>query len=45
MEGFFVNHDFGFVDAFVVTEFAGQLDGCFVGFEARAAKEHVRHAR
>jgi len=44
VKGFFVNHDFGFVDALVVAVFARQLDGGFVGFQTCAAEEHVRHA-
>jgi subtilisin family serine protease len=39
------NLGFGLVDAFVVAVFARQLDGRFVGFQARAAEKHVRHAR
>jgi hypothetical protein len=45
VEGFVVDHDFGFFNAFVVTELACQFQRCFVGLQAAVAKEHIGHAR
>ncbi len=45
MERFFVHHHFGALNALVVAELAGQLQGGFVGFQAGGAEKHIRHAR
>ena len=44
VEGLLVHHDFGALNAFVVAKFACQLQGGFVGFQARRAEEHTAHA-
>jgi hypothetical protein len=44
MKGLFVDHDLGPIDAFVVPEFARNLDRRFVGFEPGAAEECVLQA-
>ena len=45
VEGGFVDDDLGALDALVVAELAGQLQGGFVGFQAGTAEEGVGQAR
>jgi hypothetical protein len=45
MEGFFVHHDFGPLDALVVAELACQFQRGLVGFQPGGAEKHIAHAR
>ena len=44
MKGFFIDHNFGALDAFVVAKFARQFQGRLVGFQSCGAEKHIRHA-
>jgi hypothetical protein len=45
VEGVLIDHDFRLGNAFVHTVLARDLDRGFVGFQTRAAEEHIGHVR
>jgi hypothetical protein len=45
MKGLLIHHDLGPLDALVMAEFARQLQGGLVGFQAGGAEKDIAHAR